>query len=223
MAFLEAADRRIGRHHLFKRSILLVRCDAIRYGGNPPVGFAPGEAPGQEAQLLFRMQPAACIHAPAASQPANQPTNQPTDQQHLPALLCVLPCPLLPTPLQLKAWCYYESRLLGAHHGLISSYALEVLVLHIFNLHHAQLHTPLDVRLAVGGLGGLLGGGHVGHCRCCWELPCQKQTAPGSASRLLVVCVNPARLPAFSPCPLFLPCLALPAGAAALPVGAGRL
>ncbi|PSC73275.1 hypothetical protein C2E20_3343 [Micractinium conductrix] len=68
VAFLEAADRRIGRQHLFKRSILL-----------------------------------------------------------------------------LKAWCYYESRLLGAHHGLISSYALEVLVLYIFNLHHADLHTPLDV------------------------------------------------------------------------------
>ncbi|EFN52312.1 hypothetical protein CHLNCDRAFT_58914 [Chlorella variabilis] len=68
VAFLEAADRRIGRQHLFKRSILL-----------------------------------------------------------------------------LKAWCYYESRLLGAHHGLISSYALEVLVLYIFNLHHAELHTPLDV------------------------------------------------------------------------------
>lgn len=68
VAFLEAADRRIGREHLFKRSILL-----------------------------------------------------------------------------LKAWCYYESRLLGAHHGLISSYALEVLVLYIFNLYHAELHAPLDV------------------------------------------------------------------------------
>jgi hypothetical protein len=58
--------------------------------------------------------------------------------------VCMLPvlCP------QLKAWCYYESRLLGAHHGLISSYALEVLVLYIFNLHHAELHTPLDVRAA---------------------------------------------------------------------------
>lgn len=55
--------------------------------------------------------------------------------------------PSLPLHLQLKAWCYYESRLLGAHHGLISSYALEVLVLYIFNLHHAELHTPLDVSL----------------------------------------------------------------------------
>ncbi len=61
--------------------------------------------------------------------------------------------------MQLKAWCYYESRLLGAHHGLISSYALEVLVLYIFNLHHGDLHTPLDVsdRLAMGHLMSNLG------------------------------------------------------------------
>ncbi|PIA32502.1 hypothetical protein AQUCO_04500247v1 [Aquilegia coerulea] len=31
-----------------------------------------------------------------------------------------------------KAWCYYESRVLGAHHGLISTYALEIMVLYIF-------------------------------------------------------------------------------------------
>ncbi|KAG5231456.1 nucleotidyltransferase [Salix suchowensis] len=32
----------------------------------------------------------------------------------------------------IKAWCYYESRILGAHHGLISTYALETLVLYRF-------------------------------------------------------------------------------------------
>ena len=46
---------------------------------------------------------------------------------------------------QIKAWCYYESRLLGAHHGLLSSYALEVLVLHICNLYHTTAATPLKV------------------------------------------------------------------------------
>jgi hypothetical protein len=46
---------------------------------------------------------------------------------------------------QVKAWCYYESRLLGAHHGLISTYALETLVLYVFNKHHASLHRPLEV------------------------------------------------------------------------------
>ncbi|XWS22090.1 hypothetical protein CRYUN_Cryun29cG0004500 [Craigia yunnanensis] len=32
----------------------------------------------------------------------------------------------------IKSWCYYESRILGAHHGLISTYALETLVLYKF-------------------------------------------------------------------------------------------
>ncbi|KAM0829060.1 hypothetical protein ACQ4PT_067111 [Festuca glaucescens] len=45
----------------------------------------------------------------------------------------------------IKAWCYYESRLLGAHHGLISTYALEILILYIFNLFHKSLHGPLEV------------------------------------------------------------------------------
>ncbi|KAG8096073.1 hypothetical protein GUJ93_ZPchr0013g37017 [Zizania palustris] len=45
----------------------------------------------------------------------------------------------------IKAWCYYESRLLGAHHGLISTYALETLILYIFNLFHKSLHSPLEV------------------------------------------------------------------------------
>ncbi|TVU37229.1 hypothetical protein EJB05_10532, partial [Eragrostis curvula] len=44
----------------------------------------------------------------------------------------------------IKAWCYHESRILGAHHGLLSTYALETLVLHIFNLFHKSLHGPLE-------------------------------------------------------------------------------
>ncbi|CAA7406214.1 unnamed protein product [Spirodela intermedia] len=39
----------------------------------------------------------------------------------------------------IKAWCYYESRILGAHHGLLSSYALETLVLYIFHVFHSFL------------------------------------------------------------------------------------
>lgn len=46
---------------------------------------------------------------------------------------------------QVKAWCYYESRCLGAHHGLLSTYGLEVLVLYIFNLYHRQIQSPLEV------------------------------------------------------------------------------
>ena len=37
-----------------------------------------------------------------------------------------------------KAWCYYESCVLGAH-GLISTFALETLVLYIFHVFHASL------------------------------------------------------------------------------------
>lgn len=44
-----------------------------------------------------------------------------------------------------KSWCYYESRILGAHHGLISTYALEILVLYIFHFFHSSLSTPLSV------------------------------------------------------------------------------
>ncbi|KAG8391933.1 hypothetical protein BUALT_Bualt01G0238400 [Buddleja alternifolia] len=45
----------------------------------------------------------------------------------------------------IKAWCYYESRILGAHHGLISTYALETLVLYIFHVFNNSFHGPLEV------------------------------------------------------------------------------
>lgn len=45
----------------------------------------------------------------------------------------------------IKTWCYYESRILGAHHGLISTYALETLVLYIFHFFHSTLDGPLAV------------------------------------------------------------------------------
>ncbi|MCD7460493.1 hypothetical protein HAX54_043641 [Datura stramonium] len=45
-----------------------------------------------------------------------------------------------------QAWCaIMKSRLLGAHHGLISTYALETLVLFIFQLFHSSLNGPLAV------------------------------------------------------------------------------
>uniref|UniRef100_A0A0A9CHJ5 PAP/OAS1 substrate-binding-related domain-containing protein n=1 Tax=Arundo donax TaxID=35708 RepID=A0A0A9CHJ5_ARUDO len=45
----------------------------------------------------------------------------------------------------IKDWCYYESRIIGAHHGLISTYALEILVLYIFHIFHKSLDGPLAV------------------------------------------------------------------------------
>ena len=44
-----------------------------------------------------------------------------------------------------KGWCFYESRILGAHHGLLSTYALEVLVLYVFHVFNQSLRGPLEV------------------------------------------------------------------------------
>ncbi|KAG0604768.1 hypothetical protein M758_9G006000 [Ceratodon purpureus] len=44
-----------------------------------------------------------------------------------------------------KAWCYYESRLLDAANNLMSTYALETLVLYIFHIFHASIRGPLQV------------------------------------------------------------------------------
>ena len=45
----------------------------------------------------------------------------------------------------IKAWGFYEGRVLGAHHALISTYALETLVLYVLNAYHEELSTPLEV------------------------------------------------------------------------------
>lgn len=45
----------------------------------------------------------------------------------------------------IKAWCYNETCILGTHRGLISTYALEILVLYIFNIYHDSLNGPLAV------------------------------------------------------------------------------
>ncbi|XP_078435418.1 PAP/OAS1 substrate-binding domain superfamily [Wolffia australiana] len=47
--------------------------------------------------------------------------------------------------LLIKAWCYYESRILGSHYGLLSSYALETLVLYVFHAFPCSLDGPLSV------------------------------------------------------------------------------
>lgn len=45
----------------------------------------------------------------------------------------------------IKHWCYYESCILGAQRGLVSTYALETLVLYIFHVFHKSLDGPLAV------------------------------------------------------------------------------
>ncbi|XP_020580139.1 uncharacterized protein LOC110024487 isoform X2 [Phalaenopsis equestris] len=45
----------------------------------------------------------------------------------------------------IKAWCYYESRIIGAYFGLISTYALEILVLYIFHVFNGAFAGPFEV------------------------------------------------------------------------------
>ncbi|KAL0919527.1 hypothetical protein M5K25_011625 [Dendrobium thyrsiflorum] len=47
--------------------------------------------------------------------------------------------------LLIKAWCYYESHILGSQYGLLSTYALETLILYIFHLFNSSLDGPLAV------------------------------------------------------------------------------
>lgn len=47
--------------------------------------------------------------------------------------------------LLVKSWCYYESRILGSCHCLLSTYALATMVLYIINRFHSSLQGPLSV------------------------------------------------------------------------------
>lgn len=42
----------------------------------------------------------------------------------------------------IKTWCYYESRLMGGHNNLISTYALEIMILCIINKYYHLIQTP---------------------------------------------------------------------------------
>ncbi|XP_062081594.1 uncharacterized protein LOC133788220 [Humulus lupulus] len=45
----------------------------------------------------------------------------------------------------IKAWCFYESRILGSQHGLLSTYALETMIIYVFHMFHTSLKGPLSV------------------------------------------------------------------------------
>ncbi|XP_020693330.1 uncharacterized protein LOC110107409 isoform X1 [Dendrobium catenatum] len=47
--------------------------------------------------------------------------------------------------LLIKAWCYHESHILGSQYGLLSTYALETLILYIFHLFNSSLDGPIVV------------------------------------------------------------------------------
>ncbi|KAM0851863.1 hypothetical protein ACQ4PT_052146 [Festuca glaucescens] len=45
----------------------------------------------------------------------------------------------------IKAWCYHEKNIHGSNKGLLSTYAVEVLILYILNLYHKSVNGPLEV------------------------------------------------------------------------------
>ncbi len=44
----------------------------------------------------------------------------------------------------IKAWCYYEGCILGSNVGLMATYALEVLIIYIFNNFHSEIKSEID-------------------------------------------------------------------------------
>jgi len=45
----------------------------------------------------------------------------------------------------IKAWCLYESHLLGSQNANLCSYAIEVMIIYILNNYSDECFTPLDV------------------------------------------------------------------------------
>jgi hypothetical protein len=45
----------------------------------------------------------------------------------------------------IKAWCLYETRILGSHNASLCSYAIELMILYVLNNHFEEVQTPFDV------------------------------------------------------------------------------
>ena len=45
----------------------------------------------------------------------------------------------------IKAWCLYETRILGSQNANFSSYAIEVMIIYLLNNYYEEAVTPLDV------------------------------------------------------------------------------
>ena len=48
------------------------------------------------------------------------------------------------TLILIKAWCLFEGNLMGSNIGLMASYALEILVIYVFNLHYDNIYNEFD-------------------------------------------------------------------------------
>jgi hypothetical protein len=126
-----------GRKQLFKDSIVLV-------GAAGPL-VHPQSANGADTQAHSCSGEARPLQPRAFFAEAWRPCSK-CVQQRTVGRVCLGCGP------QVKGWCYYESRVLGAHHGLISTYALETLVLYVLNRYHRTLKSPLQVRPDVSSM-----------------------------------------------------------------------
>ena len=48
------------------------------------------------------------------------------------------------TLILIKAWCLFEGNLMGSNIGLMATYALEIIVIYVFNLHYDKIYNELD-------------------------------------------------------------------------------
>ena len=48
------------------------------------------------------------------------------------------------TLILIKAWCSFEGNLMGSNIGLMATYALEILVIYVFNLHYDNIYNEFD-------------------------------------------------------------------------------
>ena len=48
------------------------------------------------------------------------------------------------TLLLIKAWCFYEEKLMGSNMGLMASYTLEILVIYMFNFYYDEINNEFD-------------------------------------------------------------------------------
>lgn len=48
------------------------------------------------------------------------------------------------TLILIKSWCSFEGNLMGSNIGLMASYALEILVIYIFNIYYNSIYNEFD-------------------------------------------------------------------------------
>ncbi len=145
LRFLEEVDKLIP-DHIFKKSIILVREEQPadeRLRTRPSVVLITR---GSDSDRGLGISPAGVLHMRAQNAASSHTQRRASSVERHSLAGAGVPPHVHALPAQVKAWCYYESRVLGAHHGLFSTYALEVLVLYVFNRNHKRVKSPIEVR-----------------------------------------------------------------------------